>query len=280
MKRAPTIIFLLGLAVFIIIRLSTGQINLYLRAPMTGILCFTVLFLFLMVWSYGMQPEASPHTDEIDGPHSHDAPGHKEEHSETNCKCGHDHEHRPDHDDATLACGCGQHATSWLQTCLMAVPFVIGLLLPPRPLGSAAMANRSMNRTSSGAARILPAARETRGEKNLYLWAAYINEHGDPASVSGQALRVTGFVYRDAKCVSNTFIIARFVMTCCAADASPVGFLVQWPEAASFNKDDWVTVTGHFGITTLDKNRIPVIQADAVQAVECPSRPYLSPWMP
>ena len=263
MKRAPTIIFLLGLAAFIIIRLATGQINLYLRAPMTGILCASILFLFLMVWSYGMQPEESPHSGETDDHDSHDE---------------HRHEHYQDEDDAMVACACGQHGTSWWQACLMALPFVIGLLIPPQPLGSSAIANRALNRAPSPIVRNLPFAHESRKDKNLYHWAVYINEHGDPASVSGQSVRVTGFVYRDAKCPKNTFVIARFVMMCCAADASPVGFSVQWPKADLFNKDEWVTITGHFSITTVNNTPMPFIQADTVQSVACPSRPYIAPW--
>jgi len=162
----------------------------------------------------------------------------------------------------------------------MGLPFVIGLLLPPHPLGSSAVANRSLNRTFSRMVRALPKAEESNSEKNLYQWAMYLKEHPVPASVSGQAVRVTGFVYRDERCTSNTFIVARFVMMCCAADASPVGLWVQGREAASFDKDDWVTVTGHFGVMSLENKPAPLIQADALQSVECPSQPYLSPWGP
>ena len=266
MKRAPTIAFLLGLAVFIVIRLATGQIHLYLLTPMTGLLCATVFFLLLIVWSYGMQPEASPPSDQVDGTDSH-------------CACDQGHEHHHDHDEATAACACG-HGTSWLQTCLMGVPFVIGLLIPPQPLGSSALANRSLNRTASRRAGVVLPAQESPTDKNLYQWAVELGRNGDPASASGQFVRVTGFVYRDDRCDSNTFVIARFVMTCCTADASPVGFSVHWPEANAFNKDEWVTVTGHFGVTTRESRPIAFIQADAVDTVERPSRPYLSPWGP
>lgn len=142
------------------------------------------------------------------------------------------------------------------------------------------MANRSLNRVFSRAVNTLPQAQESRADKNLYQWATYLNENGDPASISGQAVRVTGFVYRDLRCGSNTFVIARFVMMCCAADASPVGFPVRWPGAAAFKKDEWVTVTGHFGVTMMDKTPMPIIKADAVQAVERPLQPYLSPRAP
>jgi uncharacterized repeat protein (TIGR03943 family) len=278
-KRSPTIVFLLGLAVFIIVRLATGQILLYLRAPMTGLLCATIFFLLLIVWSYGMQPEASPHTDQVDGDDSHDAHDHEHVHNEEACACGHGHGHDGDSDEIACACGC-EHGTTWLKVGLMALPFVIGLLIPPQPLASSAMSNRSLNRVSSRSTRALPAAQENRADKNLYQWAMYLNDSGDPASVSGQAVRVTGFVYRDTRCGSNTFVVARFVMMCCAADASPVGFPVQWPDAVAFKKDEWVTVTGHFGVTILDKTPMPIINADSVQAVESPARPYLSPWGP
>jgi len=60
----------------------------------------------------------------------------------------------------------------------------------------------------------------------------------------GKKLELTGFVYRQDDMKSNQFVVGRFSVQCCSADASPFGVLVEYDRAASFPSDSWVTVTG------------------------------------
>jgi hypothetical protein len=49
----------------------------------------------------------------------------------------------------------------------------------------------------------------------------------DPAAFIGQEARLIGFVYRDDRFNGDEFMISRFVISCCAADAAPLGLVVR-----------------------------------------------------
>ena len=59
----------------------------------------------------------------------------------------------------------------------------------------------------------------------------------------GYTIVMKGFVYRapdiQKKC---DFALVRLSMWCCAADLSPIGFLVDSDNEVTFKDDDWVTV--------------------------------------
>ncbi|HEU0024315.1 MAG TPA: TIGR03943 family protein [Thermoleophilaceae bacterium] len=90
----------------------------------------------------------------------------------------------------------------------------------------------------------------------------------------GRSVTLTGFVSRPAANRDEGFELARFYITCCVADAIPVGVTVEPPAQArrSPRKDEWLTVTGsivrsgeHFGV-----------QALRITHTTEPSDPYLS----
>ena len=86
-----------------------------------------------------------------------------------------------------------------------------------------------------------------------------------------------GFVYRDIRLEEGQFMVARFAISCCVADASAIGVIVQWPKAAALAQDSWVHVKGKFAIQTFDGQRTPILVADNVEPTNQPARPYLYP---
>jgi uncharacterized repeat protein (TIGR03943 family) len=86
---------------------------------------------------------------------------------------------------------------------------------------------------------------------------------------------VTGFVIHPPEWSENYLMVARFVLTCCAADAYPVGIPVELTgDRAEYPPDSWITVRGEMATETLDAQRRLVIQSAAVQAVPEPENPY------
>lgn len=92
-------------------------------------------------------------------------------------------------------------------------------------------------------------------------------------SMNGKAVKMSGFVYLKENRKENEFYMARFVVTCCAVDARPLGFDVVLPngEASTLKVDEWVEVVGHFEVT----NGEAKIVADSLTKIETPSTPYL-----
>ncbi|MGQ9814144.1 MAG: TIGR03943 family putative permease subunit, partial [Candidatus Roseilinea sp.] len=99
----------------------------------------------------------------------------------------------------------------------------------------------------------------------------------DPAAFVGQEVDVIGFVYRDPRNASNQFWVSRFVVSCCVADASAIGLLVQADQASTLTLDSWVRVTGRLGLGEFAGERLPVIVPDTIEPTEQPEHPYLYP---
>jgi putative membrane protein len=95
---------------------------------------------------------------------------------------------------------------------------------------------------------------------------------------SGQPADVTGFVYRDVRFdAPGQFMVARFAISCCVADASAIGLIVQWPKASVLARDSWVHVQGRFSVQDINGQRTPILLADAVDLTTQPEHPYLYP---
>jgi len=73
------------------------------------------------------------------------------------------------------------------------------------------------------------------------------------------------------------FLVSRFAVTCCSADAMAIGLLVRWPEAASLESNAWVRVRGPVEVGSLRGNPTPLVAAASLEGVEAPAQPYLYP---
>lgn len=174
------------------------------------------------------------------------------------------------------------HASfSWGSLFLLALPIVLGLLVPPKPLGAAAMVNRDVSAgsltsaTAPGRDNIL---NKPKGEKTILDWLIEFRTSANPARFDGEEIKATGFVYRDDRFGPDTFMVSRFVVSCCAADAAPVGLIVKSPDSANFAADQWVEVSGRLELSQFDGQEMPIIIADAITPVDVPERPYLYPF--
>lgn len=187
----------------------------------------------------------------------------------------HDHDHDHDHDHPPAA---GQRFPVWT-VALVALPVVLGVLIPARPLGASAVDNRGLNTTgpvtaAGGGVATLEIAPTDR---SILDWIRAFNYAEDPARFTGQPADVIGFVYRDERLGGAQFMVGRFTVTCCAADAAAVAMMVEWPEAGQFAENTWVRVRGPVRVAELNGRPIPLIAAAAVETVPQPDQPYMYP---
>jgi putative membrane protein len=160
-------------------------------------------------------------------------------------------------------------------------PLLFGWLIPPRPLGAAAMENREVNLDSMGSlASVAPphpgdALGLGSADKNILDWLSEFQRSTDPAALDGEEASVIGFVYRDERFGPDTFMVARFTVSCCVADAAPIGLIVHWPDAAELPTDQWVEVRGHFAAGDFNGVQLPILMADEIIPTEPPAQPYL-----
>lgn len=83
----------------------------------------------------------------------------------------------------------------------------------------------------------------------------------------------TGFVTKDPGAPADEFLLTRFLVSCCVADAPSVNVRVVGAPPGRFKADDWVRVSGKF----YPLGRDVIVDASDIVAVERPKRPYLSP---
>jgi len=173
--------------------------------------------------------------------------------------------------------GHTHHRTSWAALLLVTLPVVLGVLIPPQPLGALAMSNRKALSSAPAAHGDSQVALVPGGERNVLDWIVAFQNSADLASFAGQQAHVTGFVYRDEMDAPDEFMVSRFIVTCCVADAVAVGLPVRWPGAETLALDQWVEVSGRFELETMADETIPVIVAAEVVPIEPPGQPYLYP---
>jgi uncharacterized repeat protein (TIGR03943 family) len=179
----------------------------------------------------------------------------------------HHHDHDHDHDHAHL---------SWPALVIIAIPLVLGTLIPSQPLGADAVGGSiSVNAVSTGGN--WSAFTTNPLEWNVLDWLRAFNNSEDAASFNGQQADVIGFVYKEPTFGENQFMVARFTISCCVADASAIGLPVAWQGSSDLSQDKWVRVQGAFEVGEFQGDSLPILQAASVELVPVPEHPYLYP---
>jgi len=163
---------------------------------------------------------------------------------------------------------------------VVALPVLLGVLIPARPLSSSAIANKGINTTApltaaeSGQTVKLDLASTDR---TILDWVRAFNYEADPTVFDGQPADVVGFVYHDPRLAEGQFLVGRFAVSCCVADALALGMVVNSPQAADLRDNSWVRVRGPVQAANLNGQPIPLITAESIEQVTEPEQPYLYP---
>lgn len=184
----------------------------------------------------------------------------------------HDHHHDHDHDHDHAQAGS---FASWLFIGVAVIPIVLGLGVPSKPLSADAITSdlttnmSALNLGTSQASLEIPPE-----QRNILDWIKAFSQSDDMRQLEGQPVDVIGFVYEDAKLQgTDDFMVVRFTMSCCVADARPFGLVVDSTE--QFTQDTWIRVQGHIEIRLIDGIETPVIIADGIEITQQPEQPYL-----
>lgn len=251
-------LLLISLALFFYSRWTNGTLYFYINQRFMGFTLVAVLGLLIVGLSYRLDGERGPLHD-----HEHTA------------ESPHEHEHSHDHVHAHT------HGLSWGGVLLVLLPIGLGLLVSPRPLGASALANREMNLNQSSMPRIVSlAAAKGDQDKNILDWwqsfRASSNSNSD-RKIIGQSVQVSGFVFKDKAYGADYFMVTRFVISCCVADAAPLGLVVKSPTAGVLKNDQWVEVKGTFAPSSLGNWPMPILNAASITPIAIPQQPYLYP---
>lgn len=158
---------------------------------------------------------------------------------------------------------------------IVAIPLLLGTLVPSRPLGVEAITG-DLRITSAIAARGSLVTKDPL-QRNVLDWSRLFTQSRFPTEFNGQEASIIGFVYRQPDFPENTFMAARFTVSCCVADAMPIGLPIQYTGDTPLTDGAWVRVEGAFQAQTFMDQQVPVLHAERVTFVEQPEHPYLYP---
>jgi uncharacterized repeat protein (TIGR03943 family) len=141
------------------------------------------------------------------------------------------------------------------------------LILPPQPSLSTLAANRSAANLGGPSLSFLSPPQE----RSLTDWVRLLRQQPDPQLHAGDPVRVSGFVLAVPGQAPE---IARLLVRCCLADATPVGLPVSWPAGQPWPKpDSWLEVKGTMGVQPWQGGSRTILLANSVRAIPQPSRP-------
>ena len=78
-------------------------------------------------------------------------------------------------------------------------------------------------------------------------WATLLTQTNELSNYVDKQVDLVGFITPDPQDPQNVFFVSRFVMTCCAVDARPIGVPVYAPRwQDTYHADDWIHIKGSF----------------------------------
>lgn len=173
-----------------------------------------------------------------------------------------------------------QHITLFppgVSAVLLIAVALVGLLVSPKVFTSQTALQRGVTDTVV-MTRAQPQSFKTNGkseERSLIEWIRTLSVYPEPDAYTGQNVKVQGFVVHPPSFPQNYLMISRFIITCCAADAYPVGLPVKLADSnTAYPPDTWLEIQGKMITETLDEKRQLTIQANSLKPISKPENPY------
>ena len=140
---------------------------------------------------------------------------------------------------------------------------VLVLALPPRPSFADLASMRPRDDTAADSLTfVLPPA-----QRSLTDWVRLLRSQPDPRLFAGDPVRISGFVLPMPQGPPQ---LARLLVRCCLADATPVGLPVRWPQNGTKPQGDtWLAIKGRMAV----EQDVLVVVPDDIQPIPRPARP-------
>jgi uncharacterized repeat protein (TIGR03943 family) len=137
------------------------------------------------------------------------------------------------------------------------------IVWPPNPSFADLASQRPTDDTASESLSfVLPPA-----QRSLTDWVRLLRSQPDPELFVGDPVRISGFVL---PIPNQPPQIARLLVRCCLADATPVGLPVRWPRDQPLPKgDQWLAIEGTMAA---DKDQLVVVPS-VIRPIPRPRRP-------
>jgi putative membrane protein len=184
---------------------------------------------------------------------------------------------------------------------MLFLPLFIYVVIPPKTLDASMAAKKGVQYTVAKTSKVGGASTSSSSQNSLAVpddpykkyipilkqqreitlddknFANYFTTiYSYPDEFLGKKVNVQGFVYRDENLGRNQFVVGRFAVTCCTADASVVGFLIKPKHHIPIPKiNAWVEATGTLGKQKVDGQDTPVIYLQSYHMIPAKKDPYI-----
>jgi putative membrane protein len=171
----------------------------------------------------------------------------------------------------------------WLQTIILGMPLLFLWVIHGESLGAHTLSKRSLTLRMG----LTPGVQSIDADS-----VGFSPNEGSVETVTlvelkidrrqeliGKRVSTDGMVYRGKERLRDflldelpggCFILFRFRVVCCAADAVPIGVLVCRDDVGDLRDDRWVRVTGQYVITEIGSDSVPCIKAQEVTEIPPP----------
>ncbi len=175
-----------------------------------------------------------------------------------------------------------QHITlfppGWSSGLLLATA-ILGLLITPKVFASQTANQRGVAESVTITRSHPQAFRSSQKpeERSLVDWARTLSVYPEPDAYTGQKVKIDGFVVypKDEPLPEQYLLISRFVITCCAADAYPVGLPVKLTQSTqAYPADTWLQIEGIMTTENFNGKRQLTIAANSLKQIPQPKNPY------
>jgi uncharacterized repeat protein (TIGR03943 family) len=159
---------------------------------------------------------------------------------------------------------------------LMVVPVILVMVLPPATLGSFSASKKTTYSPGVTLSSSFYDDISSTSEITLLSVAAgQTSNQGSQALAkrAGAEVDFIGVASRDPSTPADEFLLTRYVITCCVADATIVQVRVVNVSPGAIQPNDWVEVRGQL----YPLGRTMLVNADSVAVVPRPAKPYLTP---
>lgn len=153
---------------------------------------------------------------------------------------------------------------------------VFGMIYTPRAFASQTAIQRGISETltltRAQPQRFVRAAAPE--ERTVIDWIRLVNVYPEPDAYTGEAVDIKGFVIHPEGWPQDYIMVSRFVLTCCAADAYPIGLPVKVTSREPYPVDSWLEVQGEMMTQTFEGRRQLAIAPTQVKSIPEPKNPY------
>ena len=106
-------------------------------------------------------------------------------------------------------------------------------------------------------------------------WVGALSADPNPKDYAGKPVQISGIVLHNPASMPPGYImVMRYQVTCCIADARPVGLIVKDTSHGALADNQWVSVSGTMSSTRYQGDNITVVSPKSIQRIKA-GDPYM-----